>query len=327
VNSERRLSEDLVVIVVLGATATGKTGLAIRIATDYGGEVVSADSRYFYRGMDIGTAKPDAAERSGIPHHLIDIRDPWEPYSLATYLDDAYVAIEAIGDRGRLPIVAGGTPQYLRALLEGWNVPHVPPDPRLREALAALSADELHLRLSAVDPVSADRIGPHNKRRLIRALEIHAATGSPPSERGGQSRPPYRFLVIGLTQSRERLYARIDQRVSAMYAAGWVEEVRALKQRGVTAAMPSMSAHGYREALEVVDGITSVEEAIERTRFMIHKYVRHQETWFRRFEGVRWFDSSEPEFENSALSAVRAFLDAAGAGSGADTGRADHLLL
>lgn len=258
--------------------------------------------------MNVGTAKPDMHERAGIPHHLIDIREPSELYSLATFLDDAYQAIEEIGQRNRHPIVAGGTPQYLRALLEGWRVPHVPPDEALRGDLERLNAATLHERLRLVDEVSANRIGPHNKRRLIRALEIHHSTGQPMSEVAGQSRPPYRFRIIGLNQSRERLYARIDQRVADMYAAGWLDEVRHLVQQGVNAGMPSMSAHGYREALEVLNGHATVEDAMERTRFMIHKYVRHQQTWFRRFDGVHWFNSSEPAHTSAVLQSIRDFL-------------------
>ncbi|HUG16369.1 MAG TPA: tRNA (adenosine(37)-N6)-dimethylallyltransferase MiaA [Thermomicrobiales bacterium] len=307
-DNERRLTAGLPVIVVLGATATGKTALAVELATAFDGEVVSADSRYFYRGMDIGTAKPDERERGGIPHHLIDIREPWEPYSLASFLDDAYAAVEEIGRRGRLPLVAGGTPQYLRALLEGWTAPQAPPDATLRAALDKLDPQALHDRLRAVDPVSAGRIETRNKRRLIRALEIFETLGRPMSDVAGRSRPPYRFLVIGLTQERQRLYQRIDQRVAEMHASGWVDETRQLQRRGVTADMPAMSAHGYREALEVVNGACTIEDAIERTRFMIHRYVRHQQTWFRRFEDVRWFDSSKPDYSPSVVEEARAFL-------------------
>jgi tRNA dimethylallyltransferase len=304
----RALTSSLRVVVVLGTTATGKTALAIRIAQQFGGEVVSADSRYFYRGMSIGTAKPDATERDGIPHHLIDIRDPREPYSLATFLDDAYAAIEDVAARGALPVVAGGTPQYLRALLEGWQVPHVPPNEALREELDRSEVSDLFARVMAVDPLSAERIGPHNKRRLIRALEVQQATGQQMSVVASAAPPPYRFHIIGLRVEREALYARIDARVHAMVAAGWLDEVRALHAAGVTPDLPSMSAHGYRELLEVISGQTTLDDAVQRTCFMIHKYVRHQETWFRRFPAVQWFDSSAPSATVAALESVRAFL-------------------
>lgn len=304
----RALTSGVPVVVVLGATATGKTALAIELALAFAGEVVSADSRYFYRGMDVGTAKPTRDERRGVPHHLIDIREPEEPYSLASFLDDAYGAIEEVAARGRLAVVAGGTPQYLRALLEGWTVPEVPPDEALRRALAREPVDALHARLATIDPRSAERIGPHNKRRIIRALEIHAATGQRPSDVAGQHPPPYRFLTLGLTVERAELYARIDARVRAMYAAGWLDEVRALHARGITAQTPAMSAHGYREALEVVQGLATTDDAIRRTQQMIHRYVRHQTTWFRKFPGILWLDASDPGHHDEAKKFVRAFL-------------------
>lgn len=306
----RSLTDGLPVVVVLGPTATGKTELAIRIAQTISGEVVSADSRYFYRGMDIGTAKPTPEERAGVPHHLIDILEPDEPYSLGQFLDDVYGAIEEVGSRNRMPVVAGGTPQYLRAMLEGWTVPEVAPDGELRARLDEEPTEALYDRLSTVDPGSADRIGPANKRRLIRALEVFEKTGRTMTEQSGKSPPPYRFHVIGLTQPRQMLYARIDARVQRMYAAGWLDEVRALHEHGITASHPSMSAHGYREALEVVSGQTSVADAIARTRFIIHRYVRHQQTWFRRFDGVHWFDSSVVGWQDDAIESVRTHLAA-----------------
>ncbi len=306
----RQLTDRLPVVVVLGPTATGKTELAIRIARSFDGEVVSADSRYFYRGMDIGTAKPSPTEQAGIPHLLIDILEPDEPYSLGQFLEDVYRSIEDVGSRSRLPVVAGGTPQYLRALLEGWTVPEVPPDDDLRARLDAESTQVLYTRLLNVDPASAERIGPSNKRRIIRALEVYEKSGRTMSEQSGQSPPPYEFLVLGLTQPREHLYARIDSRVEHMYGEGWLDEVRHLHERGITASHPSMSAHGYREALEVVTGQTTVEDAIARTCFIIHRYVRHQQTWFRRFEGVNWFDSITDGWQDAAIDLVRAFLAA-----------------
>jgi tRNA dimethylallyltransferase len=309
--SERRqLTDGLNVVVVLGPTATGKTDLSIRIASSFGGEVISADSRYFYRGMNIGTAKPTVEERAGVPHHLIDILEPDQPYSLGQFLDDVYEAIEKVAAHGRLPVVAGGTPQYLRAMLEGWTVPEVVPDQALRARLDLELTSDLYDRLQAIDPDSAERIGPSNKRRLVRALEIYEKTGRTMTEQSGKSPPPYRFHVIGLTQPRERLYERIDARVRRMYAEGWLEEVRALHELGATASHPSMSAHGYREALEVVTGATDVEDAIARTCFIIHRYVRHQQTWFRRFEDVNWFDSSTDGWQDRALRDVRSFLGA-----------------
>jgi tRNA dimethylallyltransferase len=307
-DNDRQLTPGVPVVIVLGATATGKTALAIRIAQHFGGEVISADSRYFYRGMDIGTAKPTVAERAGVPHHLIDLRDPHEPYSVATFLEDAYAAIEDVAARGGLPVVAGGTPQYLRALLEGWRIPQVAPDERLRAALDREPVTALFDRVRAVDPLSAERIGPHNKRRLVRALEVYAATGRPLSAQATADPPPYRLYIVGLRLDRESLYARIDARVRAMVAAGWLDEVRALHMAGVTPDLPSMSAHGYREMLDVVLGQTTLDDAVARTCFMIHKYVRHQSTWFRRFRDVHWFDSANQMLEETVVAGVDAFL-------------------
>ncbi len=304
VMANRTFTENLPVVVVLGSTATGKTEVSIRIAQSFGGEVISADSRYFYRGMDIGTAKPDIDERAGIPHHLIDSLDPDKPYSLGSFLDDVYAAIEDVGGRGQLPVVAGGTPQYLRAMIEGWTVPEVPPDDELRERLDREALDVLFDRLATVDPESAERIGPHNKRRLIRALEVVEITGQTMTALSGKSPPPYNFKTIGLFQPRETLYERIDERVRRMYDAGWLDEVRRLSDRGITAGHPSMSAHGYREALEVTNGQTSVDDAIARTCFIIHRYVRHQQTWFRRFANVDWVDSSRAGWQKDALERV-----------------------
>jgi tRNA dimethylallyltransferase len=308
VESRRDLTSELPVVVILGATATGKTGLSIRVAQEFDGEVVNADSRYLYRGMDIGTAKPTEAERDGVTHHLIDIVDPWDGYSLSRFLRDAYAAVEDVGQRGGLPVVTGGTPQYLRAFVEGWSVPEVAPDAKLRAELEAMPTDKVFARLQSVDPVSAERIGPHNKRRMIRAVEIQQVTGRPMSDVAGHEKPPYRFLLLGLRQNREQLRARIDLRVVEMFSSGWLDEVRRLHELGVTAATPAMSAHGYREALEVVQGQADLDDAIRRTQLMVHRYVRHQETWFRKFSDINWFDSGEPGFEAAAVALVRGFL-------------------
>lgn len=297
-------------MIVLGPTATGKTSFAVQLAEELDGEIVNADSRYLYRGMNIGTAKPSADEMRGIPHHLVDIIDPTDEYSLARFLNDAFAAVELVSARGRLPVVSGGTPQYLRGFLEGWQAPEAPPDAGLRAVLERETAQVLHQRLLDVDPPSAQRIGPHNKRRMIRALEVHAVTGERMSDLQGSSPPPYRTHTIGLRQPRELLYPRIDARVHAMFAAGWLDEVRDLAERGVTAATPAMSAHGYREALAVIEGTLTLGDAIAQTCRMVHRYVRHQETWFRKFAAVQWYDSSTTGFEHAAIAATRAFLQA-----------------
>ncbi len=308
-HNERRLTAGLPVVVILGATATGKSRLALETGKRFDGEIVSADSRYLYRGMDIGTAKPDADELASVPHHLVDIVEPDEDYSLAMWLEDAFAAVEAIAARGRLPVVAGGTPLYLRAFLEGWSVPQVPPAPEVRARLEALDADEIYRLVEEVDPVSAARIGTTNLRRLVRAREVFEVSGRPLSELEGKNPPPYNLLVIGLRQDRDMLYPRIDQRVRDMFAGGLLDEARVLIERAVPDHAPAMSAIGYREAIAVVLGTMSLEPAIEATCISTHRYVRHQETWFRRFEGITWLDSSQPEHREQAIALVERFLE------------------
>jgi tRNA dimethylallyltransferase len=237
---------------------------------------------------------------------LVDILDPTETYSLAQFLADAYNAVEEVGGRGKLPLVTGGTPQYLRAFIEGWRTPEVPPDERLREALASEPPAQLLERLELVDPASPASIGP-NPRRLIRALEVYAATGQPASEQRGKSPPPYRFLVLGLRQERTMLHARIEARARMMFANGLVEETRSLLD--LDSGLPALSSIGYPEARAVLLGELSPDEAIERTVFATNRYVRHQETWFRRFADVAWFDSARPDFSKAVFAQVRAFLD------------------
>ena len=272
-------------VVLGGPTAVGKTAAAIAVARRCGGEIVSADSRQLYRGMDIGTAKPTPEERAAAPHHLIDILDPDEDFSLARYVALARAAIGAILARGRVPILAGGTPLYLNAVTEGWRVPVAPPDPALRAALEAEAAREglamLEARLAAVDPVAAARAAG-NLRRVVRALEVYLTTGTPMSALEGKEPPPYRLVPFILTLDRAALHARIDARVERMVAAGLVDEVRALLARGYDPALPALSGIGYAEIVAHLRGETTLPEATARIKINTHRYVRHQETWFRR---------------------------------------------
>jgi tRNA dimethylallyltransferase len=313
-DNARKLTPRLPVIVVLGATATGKTAFAVQLAQEVNGEIINADSRYLYLGMTVGTAKPTVSEMGGIPHHLIDVLEPTDDYSLARFLDDAYAAVELVATRARVPIVTGGTPQYVRGFIEGWQAPAVPPNSALRAELERQPVETLFVRLQSLDPQSAERIDPHNKRRMIRALEVQAATGTPMSALQSKSPPPYQMHLIGLRQPRELLYPRIEERVRGMFAAGWLDEVRGLATRGATAATPAMSAHGYREALAVTEGTMSAEQAIEQTAAMVRRYVRHQETWFRRFSNVTWYDSTVDGYEQFAIADARSFLQRATSG-------------
>lgn len=295
-------------VAIVGPTAVGKTALALALASRLGGEIVSADSRQIYRGMDIGTAKPTPAELAALPHHLIDIADPDQDFSLAVYQDQALAAIAAIGARGWLPLLVGGTGQYLAAVLEGWQIPRVPPQPDLRAALeraaAAEGAPALHTRLAEVDPAAAAAILPTNLRRIIRALEVYELTGEPISQQQRKQPPPYRIRTLWLALPAERLYARIDARVDAMVAAGLVDEVRGLVARGYGWDLPAMSSLGYREFAPYFAGEASLAEAIQRLKFNTHAFARRQANWFRRLPGVAQLPADAPDLVEAALQQI-----------------------
>ncbi|MBM4465368.1 MAG: tRNA (adenosine(37)-N6)-dimethylallyltransferase MiaA [Chloroflexi bacterium] len=291
---ENRQSEILIVLV--GPTAVGKTRLALRLAQEFDGEIVSADSRQVYRGMDIGTAKPTLEERRRVPHHLIDVLAPDETFTLAQYQELAYQAIGDILARGRVPFLVGGTGQYVRAVVEGWGIPRIPPNEKLRAKLyrqaEAEGEEALHARLWEVDPAAAQRIDPHNVRRVIRALEVYLETGQPISELQRKKPPPYRILHIGLTMERQELYRRIDQRVDRMIEEGLVEEVRRLVERGYGYDLPSMSGLGYQQIGLYLRGLVSMEEAVQLIKRHTRRFVRHQYNWFRLDDAnTHWFDA------------------------------------
>jgi tRNA dimethylallyltransferase len=281
-------------LILVGPTAVGKTALSLRLARRFNGEIVSADSRLFYRGLDIGTAKPTAAERTAVPHHFIDICAPNETLTLAEYQEQAYATIEAIHRRGRLPILVGGTGQYVLAVVEGWGIPRVPPRRQLRRALQQLGGSELHRWLRHLDPDKGAEIHPHNVRRVIRALEVTLVSGRPISHLQRKKPPPYAICWLGLHREREELYARIDARVDRMMAAGLLAEVKSLQAAGYGRRLPSMSGLGYRQLLDYLAGKLTLAEAVERIKFETHRFARQQNTWFRRDdERITWFDMRE----------------------------------
>ncbi|MEO7913637.1 MAG: tRNA (adenosine(37)-N6)-dimethylallyltransferase MiaA [Roseiflexaceae bacterium] len=292
-------------LVIVGPTAVGKTALAIALAQALGGEIISADSRQVYRGMDIGTAKPSADERAAIAHHLIDVVDPNEEFSLALYQDLATAAIAAVAARDRLPLLVGGTGQYLAALLEGWHIPRVAPQPELRAALereAALhGAAALHMRLALIDPVAASGILPTNLRRVIRALEVYELTGQPISEQQQKLPPPYRTKTLWLTRPAAELYERIDTRVDAMLADGLLAEVRGLVERGYGWELPAMSGLGYREFQPYFTSQATLEDAITRLKFDTHAFARRQPGWFRRLPALTQLPANTPSLLERAL--------------------------
>jgi len=301
-------------IAIVGPTAVGKTALALRLAQDLPVEVISADSRQVYRYMDIGTAKPTAQQRRQVAHHLIDIVDPDEAFTLAQYQELAYSAIDDVLGRDRIPLLVGGTGLYVRAVLEGLSIPRVPPDRALRAQLRAEAQAQgpgaLHERLRALDAEAAERIDARNVRRVIRALEVCIRTGKPISRLQAKSLPPYRILRIGLTMPRDQLYERIDERVNRMMSAGLLEEVRSLVGRGYGLDLPSMSGLGYRQMGLYLRGEVSLDEAVALVKRHTRRLVRRQANWFRSDDSrITWFDVSGPVYE-AILSSVQRFVAA-----------------
>ncbi|MDD5467761.1 MAG: tRNA (adenosine(37)-N6)-dimethylallyltransferase MiaA [Anaerolineales bacterium] len=290
--------EKLPLVAILGPTAVGKTELALRLAEEFQGEIISADSRLLYRGMDIGTAKPTPEERRRVPHHLIDVASPDETWSLARVQAAVRQAAREICSRGRLPFLVGGAGQYLRAIIQGWQAPAAPPDPRLRAALerwaAGITPVGLHQRLSRLDPQAAQNLDPRNLRRTVRALEVILSTGRLFSQQRRQGESPYQLLLLGLTRPRQELYQRIDARVEAMLAAGLVDEVRALLEAGAPPNSPALSAIGYREIIDYLRGVYNLEEAIARIKRDTRLLVRRQANWFKAQDPqIVWFQVDE----------------------------------
>lgn len=281
-------------ILIVGPTAVGKTELAIQLAERLNGEIVSADSRLFYRGMDIGTAKPSQEEQARVPHHLIDIANPDEILSLAVFQQKAHEIIADIHTRNKLPLLVGGTGQYVRAVTEGWTPPEVKPDEKLRDELERMKEergiDWLHNKLKDLDSEAALKIDARNVRRVIRALEVIMTTGKKFSEQRGQSDSPYHLITIGLIRPRPELYARVDARIDAMFANGFLDEVKSLLENGYSPTLPTMSAIGYRECVEVLEGKLKIEEAQQAIRRMTRIFVRRQANWFKESDpNIGWF--------------------------------------
>jgi len=285
-------------ILIVGPTAVGKTELAIRLAERLNGEIVSADSRLFYRGMDIGTAKPSKEEMARVPHHLIDNADPDEILSLAVFQQMAKEVIADIHKRNKLPFLVGGTGQYVRAVIQGWSPPEVQPIERLRAELEKMKEEKgaywLHDRLDDIDPVAAEKIDARNYRRTIRALEVILTTGRKFSEQRGQAESPYHLRTIGLIRPRAELYERVDQRIDAMFENGFLEEVRRLLAKGNSPALPTMSAIGYRECIRVIQGELTEEQARAEIRRATRVFVRRQANWFKESDPqIQWFRVEE----------------------------------
>ncbi len=301
----------------MGPTAAGKTEFAAALAREFGGEIVSVDSAQVYRGMDIGTAKPDAALQQEIPHHLIDIRDPAQAYSAAEFARDAKAAVAQIVARGRVPILAGGTMLYFRALLEGLS-PLPSADPAIRARLDRLEAQDgvraLHERLAAVDPATASRLQPTDAQRLKRALEVHEITGKPMSrlQRAQEPGPDWNLLrMVIAPPDRAFLHRRIARRFETMLSDGFLDEVRGLYERGdLDESLPSVRSVGYRQVWQHLAGRLDHDEMVARGVAATRQLAKRQLTWLRRVEAADWYRGPEPESLARAASRTAGFLAA-----------------
>jgi tRNA dimethylallyltransferase len=303
-------------IAIVGPTAVGKSELALHLAQCFPVEIISADSRQVYRYMDIGTNKPSPAERALVPHHVIDVVEPDEDFSLAMYHQLAIEALKAIQRKGKLALLVGGSGLYVWSLVEGWKIPQVPPDQKLRRQLATRAEQEgsysLYQALQNIDPVAAAKINPSNIRRIIRALEIYHKTGQHSSQLQRKEAPSFPILVIGLTQERSKLYRKSNWRVDKMIQRGLVEEVEQLLKKGYSPSLPSMSGIGYKQIGQFLRGEMTLPQAIDTIKYETHRLARHQYAWFRISDSrIHWFDTSEAEAKASvvALNKVKGLIE------------------
>lgn len=299
-------------VVVVGPTAVGKTAVAVRVAQALDGEIVSADSRQVYIGMDIGTAKPSAEERKQVIHRLVDIITPDVWLTLAEFQAQAYAAIDQIIEAGKLPLLVGGTGQYVKAVVEGWGIPHVPPQPALRADLEAFAgiygATALHARLAEVDAVAAQAIDYRNVRRVVRALEVYLVSGQPITALQARQPRSYRILQIGLTRDRQALYRRVDERIDRMVSEGLVDEVERLVRLGYGWELPSMSSLGYAQIGAYLRGECTLEDAVARVKHDTRAFIRKQYNWFRLADpDITWFDLDR-QSRDDVLEAVQCWL-------------------
>ncbi len=303
-------------IAIGGPTASGKTALSLALAKRFGGEVISADSMQIYRGLDIGTAKASAAEQAEVPHHLLDIKDPEEPFSVAEYVKLADACIRSLTGQQRLPLVVGGTGLYISSLLDGIAFAEQKNDPALRRALQSRAEAEgimaLYQELAAIDPEAAAKIHPNNQGRVIRALELYRLTGKTMTQQKAESRPaqaPYEALVFCLgAGERSALYERIDRRVDSMLQNGILPEAE-LVWKNCEKYKTAAQAIGYKEFFAYFEGTASLEECAEKLKQASRNYAKRQLTWFRRMPDVHWLDMTRPGEEQRAMELVQNFLE------------------
>ncbi len=306
------VTERIPIIILVGPTAVGKTTFAVEIAESIDAEVISCDSRYFYRGMDVGTAKPTSSEMRGIPHHLIDIAYPDEIISLGDYQRRTTVLIQEIYQRNKGVLLVGGTGQYIRSIVSGWDIPEVVANPGLRMWLEKLwensGKDETTRWLRKLDLSAFKQVDLNNPRRVIRALEVIFSTGSTYSSQRTQTSSPYRILQIGLFLPRTELYTRIDRRIESMISNGFIEEVKLLMDKGFDENLPSMSAIGYPEIRSYLKGISTLDEAVTLIKRRTRVFVRRQANWFKETDPTIYWFSASKENVSKIVSLIKSFL-------------------
>ena len=309
---ERRL------LILVGPTAVGKTAYSIRLAKSLNGEIISADSMQIYRDLNIGSAKPSSEELAQVPHYMVNVADPIEPWSVARYQSEAKRAIETAFLRGKQPIVSGGTGLYVNSLLYHMNFSDMEKNQELRASLE-VEADRygsqyIHDRLRGLDPVAADRIHPNNRKKIIRAIEVIETSGKgiPDFQNSFQKTEDYNWVMIGLNRDREELYRRIDMRAQDLIRQGLVLEVKELIEKGLTKELTSMMGIGYKEVVEYLNGETTKEGMIATIQRNTRRYAKRQLTWFHRYEDIKWFNLSELERQGDPLSEILSFLSTCG---------------
>lgn len=280
------------ILCIVGPTSSGKTALSLALAKKFDGEIVNADARQLYRGFDIGTGKPSLEERAGVPHYLFD-EDPAQQISVSEWKEKTLACIREIVSRGRLPILVGGTGLYVQALIDNFSIPEVAPQVELRDELSSLSLEALVKRLEEVDPDALEIVDLKNPRRVIRALEVALTTGRSFVDARQKGESLVDASQLGIERSREDLYARSEAAVDEMLARGWIDEVRRLLAQGFTKETPAMSAIGYRELVDVIEGRSTLTEVVPGIKQATRNYIKRQVTWFKRDERIVWVSDQE----------------------------------
>jgi tRNA dimethylallyltransferase len=307
-------------VAIVGPTGIGKSSLGLSIAQRFNGEIINSDSRQIYRHMDIGTAKPSVTEFAAVPHHLFDIIAPDQPYSLAHYQASALEAIQHIQERDKLPVLVGGSGQYVWSVVENWQIPEVAPDQEFRERMVKIADEQgggfLYKQLLGIDPAAAQKMLPGNLRRVIRALEIYEKTGVKPSALQAKKGHGFPIKIVGLTCERERLYDRINLRADGMMKEGLLDEVKRLMEMGYSPGLPSMSSLGYRQISAHLAGNMTLKEAVQAIKWESHRFARNQYAWFRLNDvRISWFDTAGVVKEKIDYT-VSSFLQAQAQGKG-----------